>query len=63
MAKKGTHIIDIQQTQRTLEFAYQIISKFAARDASFIFVGTRKQSKKAVKENALRVRQSYVSER
>ncbi|TCG12061.1 30S ribosomal protein S2 [Mycoplasma marinum] len=63
MAKKGTHIIDIQQTQRTLEFAYQIISKFASRDASFIFVGTRKQSKKAVKENALRVRQSYVSER
>ncbi len=63
MAKKGTHIIDIQQTQRTLEFAYQIISKFASRDASFIFVGTRKQAKVPVKENALRVRQSYVSER
>ncbi len=63
MAKKGTHIIDIQQTQRTLEFAYQIINKFASRDASFIFVGTRKQSKKTVKENALRIRQSYVSER
>ena len=63
MAKKGTHIIDIQQTQRTLEFAYQIINKFASRDASFIFVGTRKQSKVAVKENALRTRQSYVSER
>ncbi len=63
MAKKGIHIIDIQQTQRTIEFAYQIIEKFASRAASFIFVGTKKQSKETIKENALRVRQSYVSER
>ncbi len=63
MAKQGTHIIDIQQTQRILEFAYQMVAKFAARDASFIFVGTRKQAQIAVRENALRVRSNYVSER
>ncbi len=63
MAKNGTHIIDVQQTQRILEFAYQMVEKLASRDASFIFVGTRKQAKAAVKDNALRVRQSYVSER
>jgi small subunit ribosomal protein S2 len=61
--KKGTHIIDIQKTKKTLEFAYQIIKKFAEREASFIFVGTRKQAKETIKFNALRTNSLYVSER
>lgn len=62
-AKKGTHIIDIQKTKKTLEFAYSIIKKFAQRDATFIFVGTRKQAQATIKENALRTNSFYVSER
>ena len=61
--KKGTHIMDIQKTAKTLEFAYSIVKKFAERGASFIFVGTRRQAKDAVKENALRTNSYYISER
>lgn len=61
--KKGTHIMDIQKTKKTLEFAYSIIKKFAARDAQFIFVGTRKQAQATIKDNALRTNSFYVSER
>lgn len=55
--------MDIQKTKKTLEFAYSIIKKFAARDAQFIFVGTRKQAQATIKENALRTNSFYVSER
>lgn len=61
--KKGTHILDIQKTKKTLDFAYSIIKKFAERGATFIFVGTRKQAKEAVKSNALRTNSHYISER
>ena len=60
---KGTHIIDLQKTVRTLEFAYGLIKKMAERGADFIFVGTRKQSKATIKENALRTNSFYMSER
>ena len=61
--KKGTHIIDIQKTSRALEFAYSTITRFAERGASFMFVGTRRQAKETIKENALRTNSYYVSER
>ena len=61
--KNGTHIIDIQKTAKTLEFAYSIVNKFASRGASFMFVGTRRQAKEAVKQNALRTNSFYVAER
>ena len=61
--KRGTHIIDILKTKKTLEFAYQIVKKFAEREATFIFVGTKKQAKETIKFNALRTNSFYVSER
>ena len=61
--KKGVHIIDIQKTKKTLDFAYSIINKFTERGATFMFVGTRRQAKEAVKQNALRTNSYYISER
>lgn len=61
--KKGTHIIDIEKTKKTLEFAYSLVKNYAEKGASFVFVGTRKQAKEAVKANALRTNSFYVSER
>lgn len=61
--KKGTHIIDIQKTIKTLEFAYSLIKRYAERGASFIFVGTRRQAKDTIKNNALRTNSYYISER
>lgn len=61
--KMKTHIIDIAQTKKALEYAYKLIEKYAQKGASFIFVGTKKQAKDVVKEQALRTNSAYVSER
>lgn len=60
---KNAHIIDIVKTQKYLEFAYSLVEKLAAKGVSFIFVGTKRQAKKTVKEAAERTNSLYVSER
>ncbi|WP_051616794.1 30S ribosomal protein S2 [Mycoplasmopsis sturni] len=60
---KGSHIIDLVKTQKYLEFAYSLVNKLASKNASFIFVGTKKQARAAVKAAAERVGAFYVSER
>ncbi|UUD36500.1 30S ribosomal protein S2 [Mycoplasmopsis citelli] len=60
---KGSHIIDLTKTQKYLEFAYSLVNKLASKNASFIFVGTKKQAKKVIQEAAQRVGAHYVSER
>ena len=62
-SKNGTHIIDVSKTQRALEVAYKLIYKFAEKGATFIFVGTKKQAKAVIKEQALRTNSAYVNER
>ena len=62
-AKNRVHIIDVMKTKKTLEFSYSLIKRYAEKGASFIFVGTRKQAKETIKENALRTNSFYVSER
>lgn len=62
-AQRGVHIIDTNKTARALEFAYSMIKKYADKRANFIFVGTKKQAKATIKENALRTNSHYVSER
>ncbi|TQC51434.1 30S ribosomal protein S2 [Mycoplasmopsis mucosicanis] len=63
--KKGIHIINTQFTVQRLEFAYNLINKFVAKNprAQFIFVGTKKQAKDTIKENALRTNSFYVTDR
>lgn len=60
---RGAHIIDIVKTQKYLEFAYSLVGKLAAKKASFIFVGTKKQAQAVIKEAALRTKSFYVTER
>ncbi|WP_373317537.1 30S ribosomal protein S2 [Candidatus Mycoplasma mahonii] len=62
-SKKGVHIIDIHKTKKTLEFAYKMVVKYAENKANFIFVGTKKQAKATIRENALRTNSHYASER
>ena len=61
--KNRTHIIDVMKTKKTLEFSYSLIKRYADKGANFIFVGTRKQAKATIKENALRTNSFYMSER
>ncbi|KKB26873.1 SSU ribosomal protein S2p (SAe) [Mycoplasmopsis meleagridis] len=63
-SKRGIHIIDTNSTIKRLEFIYKLLNKFATNPrTTFIFVGTKKQAKEAIKENALRTNSFYVSER
>ncbi|AXE61059.1 30S ribosomal protein S2 [[Mycoplasma] phocae] len=61
--RMGIHIIDIAKTQKALEYAYKLLNKMAQKPTSFIWVGTKKQAKKAIEAAAERTNSVYVSER
>lgn len=61
--RNQTHIIDVLKTQKMLEIAYKLVEKFAQKGAKFIFVGTKKQARKVVEEQAIRTNSIYVSGR
>ncbi|WP_036436048.1 30S ribosomal protein S2 [Mycoplasmopsis felifaucium] len=63
--KRGMHMINTNITLQRLEFIYNLLLKFVSKNpkASFIFVGTKKQAKDTIKENAIRTGSFYVSER
>ncbi|AZG68566.1 30S ribosomal protein S2 [Mycoplasma struthionis] len=61
--RMGIHIIDIAKTQKHLEYAYKLLFKMAQKQTSFIWVGTKKQAKKAIEQAAQRTNSVYVSER
>ncbi len=61
--KNGTHIIDVSKTHKALELAFKLISKAAEKGSTFIFVGTKKQAKDVIKEQAIRTNSAYVNER
>ncbi|AMD81104.1 30S ribosomal protein S2 [Mycoplasmopsis canis PG 14] len=60
---KGAHIIDVYKTQSHLEYAYKLVNNLAAKGTQFIFVGTKKQAREAVKVAAERTNSLYVTER
>ena len=61
--KNGIHIIDLQQTTVMLARAYDFIRDVAARGEEVIFVGTKKQAKETVEEEAKRCGMFYVNQR
>ncbi len=61
--KNGTHIIDVSKTHKAIEMAFKLISKATEKGATFIFVGTKKQARDIIKEQAIRTNSAYVSER
>lgn len=60
---KGVHIIDVYKTQNHLEYAYKLVNNLAAKGTEFIFVGTKKQAREAVKAAAERTNSLFVTER
>jgi small subunit ribosomal protein S2 len=61
--KNGIHIIDLQQTTVMLNRAYDFIRDVAAKGEEIIFVGTKKQAKETVEEEAKRCGMFYVNQR
>ena len=52
--RNGIHVIDLQQTVKYADQAYDFMRDAAANDAVILFVGTKKQAADAVKEEAER---------
>ena len=61
--RNGIHIIDLQQTVKTLNSAYQVVSKVVSEGGTVLFVGTKRQAQETIKEEATRCGMPYVTER
>ena len=63
MERNGIHIVDLMKTQTLLEEACNAIGSMVADGKRILFVGTKKQAKEVLREEAVRTGQFYVSER
>jgi len=61
--RNGIHIIDLQQTSKLLNNAYNVIRDAVANGGTVLFVGTKRQAQETVAEEATRCGMPYVTER
>jgi len=61
--RNGIYIIDLQKTVKGLEEAYHFIRNVTIAGAPVLFVGTKKQSQDAIKEEAERSDTFFVNQR
>ncbi len=62
-ARNGIYIIDLQKTVGLFKSAYDFINKTAAEGKSILFVGTKKQARESIYEEANRAEMYYVHNR
>jgi small subunit ribosomal protein S2 len=62
-ARNGIYIIDLQKTVRMFKNAYDFITETTARGRSVLFVGTKKQARDSIYEEANRCEMFYVHNR
>ena len=62
-ARNGIYIIDLQQTVEMFSKAYQFISDTVASGREVLFVGTKKQSQEAIREESTRAGMPHVNQR
>jgi small subunit ribosomal protein S2 len=63
MERNGIHIIDLKKSQALLEGACNALTNIVAEGKRILFVGTKKQAKDVIIEEARRCGQFYVGER
>jgi len=63
MERNGIHIIDLQKTVKKIDEAYNFVEKVAANGGNVLFVGTKKQAKDAIEEEANRCGMYFVNNR
>jgi small subunit ribosomal protein S2 len=61
--RNGIHIIDLQQTSKLLNQAYNVVRDVIADGGTILFVGTKRQAQETIVEEANRCGMPYVSER
>lgn len=62
-ARNGIYIIDLQQTVKLFKKAYEFIVDVVANGGSVLFVGTKKQARESIYEEANRCEMFYVHNR
>ena len=61
--RNGIYIIDLQQTIKLIDDAYDFMREVGASGKPILFVGTKKQAQAAIKDEATRCGMYYVDER
>ena len=61
--RNGIHIIDLQQTSKLLNQAYNLVRDIVADGGTVLFVGTKRQAQETIVDEANRCGMPYVSER
>jgi small subunit ribosomal protein S2 len=61
--RNGIHIIDLQQTVRRLDEAFEWVAETVAQGGSILFVGTKKQAQETIEAEAHRCGMPYVNSR
>lgn len=61
--RNGIHIIDLQQTSKLLNTAYNVVRDTVANGGTVLFVGTKRQAQETIAEEATRCGMPYVTER
>lgn len=61
--RNGIHIIDLRQTHESLKRAHEATVRIAEEGKGILFIGTKKQAKDIIKEEAVRANIFYVTER
>ncbi len=63
MERNGIYIIDLQQTVKKFDAAYEFIKSVAAEGKGVLFVGTKKQAQETIREEASRCSMYFVNQR
>jgi small subunit ribosomal protein S2 len=61
--RNGIHIIDLQQTVRRLDEAFEWVADTVAQGGTILFVGTKKQAQETIEAEAHRCGMPYVNSR
>jgi small subunit ribosomal protein S2 len=61
--QNGIYIIDLRTTMEQMEKAYRAMESLSAEGKTSIFVGTKRQAKESVQEDATRSGMYYINER
>ncbi len=63
MEKNGIHIIDLKKTQAAIDETANLIQSIVSTGKSILFVGTKKQAKSIIADEAKKCDSNWVSER
>lgn len=61
--RNGIHIIDLQKSSYGLDCAYKYVKELSEEKKDILFVGTKKQAKDAIREEATRCGMPFVDSR